>query len=224
MPIEKNGKREKSSGGMSVPLLATEGKGPPNNQRRTPSKPVVPPEVSVPAQVSGTDSEVSGDAAADTSQFPEPKTEKKLTYAERLEEAGISKQHAREVMDAVLFQEKYEETVDWRPGFPVTLCTRAYADTLRLMRVIEVENPNWPMHVEDIIARYNVCASLRRYGEKIITPLEEGTPKQIEEDFEQRLNFVLKLPEVAINKLITEMRKFDLKMAVIFSDGSIKDF
>ena len=212
MAIKKDNKTQE----MSVPLLVGEGKGPPTNTRRVPPKPEaseVPPEM-----------EASEGADSDAEKKEDSK-EKTQTYWERLKAADITETHAREVMDAVLFENDYRETIYLRENFPVVLHTRAYEDTLRLMRVVEAENPTFPMHVNDIIARYNVCASLVQYGNKIITlPAEDATSQEIEENFEARLNFIFGLREIAISKLINLVARFDKKMAVIFSEGAIEDF
>lgn len=203
MSIKKDNKTQE----MSVPLLVGDGKGPPTNTRRVSPKPEaseVPPET---------------EASEDTGS-----KEKTQTYQERLKAADITETHAREVMDAVLFDGEYRETINLRENFPVVLRTRAYGDTLRLMRVMEAENPTFPVHVNDIIGRYNVCASLAQYGETVLIPQEKQTAVAMEKDFETRLQFIASLPEVAVSKLINLVSRFDNKIVIIFSEGSIEDF
>ena len=218
MPVKENNKTVE----MAVPLLAGEGKGPTTNKRRA-HRSVEGPDVRVPTATPLLDAETTERNAEGTDQKEETK-EKEPTYAERLAAANISVTHAREVMDDVLFNQEYTETFNWRDNFQVVLHTREYRDTMRLMRVMEAENPTWQMHINDIIARYNVCASLQQYGDTTFTPLTEKTPKAIEEDFEERLQFIFGLPEIAVNKLIDLVARFDKKVAIIFSEGSIQDF
>jgi hypothetical protein len=218
MPIQDGTKKVE----MTVPLLVGEGAGPPTNTRRAAIKadaPKAPPE-----SEPDTSSEEEEDGE-DTKSKEKNTKDKVLTYQERLKKAGITEVHAREVMDAVLFGNDYRETISLRENFSVVLHTRSYADTLRLMRVIEAEAPTFPMHTNDIIARYNVCASLAQWGNNIFTsPPKSATPKEIEEDFDERLKFIFGLREIAINKLIDMVARFDKKMAIIFSEGSIEDF
>ncbi len=206
MPIKEGNKTME----MAVPLLTGAGKGPPNNPRRV-RRPVETPE--------------AASAPLPKEETKEEETKEKTpTYVERLAAAKISVTHAREVMDAVLFNGTYEETTPLRPNFPVVIQTRAYGDTLRLMRVMEAENPTFPMHINDIIARYNVCASLVQYGETVFSPPKEKTPIALADNFEERLQFLYGLPEIVINKLIDLVARFDKKVAIIFSEGSIQDF
>ena len=205
MPIEKDHKKQE----MSVPLLVGEGKGPPANTRRASPKQEA--------------LETSESETADSKKEEDPK-KKTQTYRERLKAADITETHAREVMDAVLFDGEYRETINLRENFQVVLRTRAYEDTLRLMRVMEAENPTFPVHVNDIIGRYNVCASLVQYGKTVFTPPEKQTEEAKEADFEARLQYIFSLPEIAVSKLIDLVSRFDKKIAIIFSEGSIEDF
>lgn len=153
--------------------------------------------------------------------------DKAKAYQEGLEAAGIKVEEAREILDDVLFKQGYNEVVKVGGKLPVTLRTRVYNDSQRVMHFLESEAPTFPMHVSDLVARYNVAASLGAYGDKVFEfPIEEGkvTVQDVEDAFHVRLRFIMALPTPVIDRLITLTGDFDRKVAAAFADGAPEDF
>jgi hypothetical protein len=143
-------------------------------------------------------------------------------YEEGLAQVGVSKEEARTIMEKVLANRYYEETVKIGK-LSVTISTRKYGDSLRAQRCLEAESPSYPVGINEVIARYNVAASLVRFGD---TKFEIGGKDDTEEEarFNERYEFLISLPSVVIAKLMMIVHNFDLKLAAIFAEGAPEDF
>jgi hypothetical protein len=143
-------------------------------------------------------------------------------YKEGLEGVGLDITGARAIMEGILIKNFYEESYRIGP-LPIKLRTRTYSDTLRAQQHLEVENPTYNMSVNDLVARYNVAASLSQYGDrKFEFPEEAGA--EVEKAFQQRLAFVMARPAIVMAKLMELAYKFDIKMAAVFAEGAPQDF
>lgn len=153
---------------------------------------------------------------------PTTPEELEIQYKEGLKSVGLDITGARAIMEGILIKNFYEESYRIGP-LPVKLRTRTYNDTLRAQQHLEVENPTYNMSVNDLVARYNVAASLAQYGDKKFEfPEEAGT--EVEKAFQQRLAFVMARPAIVMAKLMELAYKFDLKMAAVFAEGAPQDF
>lgn len=163
------------------------------------------------------------------SESATPEKEKPLSpaeleeqYKEGLKGVGLDIAGARSIMENILIKDFYEESYRIGP-LPVKLRTRTYSDTLRAQQHLEVENPTYNMSVQDLVARYNVAASLSQYGDnKFDFPTGPGA--DVEKAFRARLEFVMARPAIVMAKLMELVYKFDIKMAAVFSEGAPQDF
>lgn len=147
------------------------------------------------------------------------------SYEEGLKEAGISLKEARVIIDSILFQQFYSETIQLSKQFEVVFRTRLYEDNIRAMKYLEVENPSYPQSINDLLARYNLAASLLQYGETSFEfPSKDTTKEQEEKLFDIRLQFVKRLPIPVIMRLLAELNKFDYKVSAALADGAPEDF
>lgn len=152
--------------------------------------------------------------------------EKAKEYKERLKELGITDVVARGILEKVLVQGYYEEVVRIGP-LPVGVRTRNYKDVKRALDFLEVEKPTYPMGINDIIAKYNMAASLSKYGDttfKFPSRKAGNTNEEIEEAFDERYSFVMELPTVAVDRLMQIIHDFDEKVAAVFAEGAPEDF
>ena len=92
--------------------------------------------------------------------------EKATKYLEGLDVVGLTQEEARDIMDQVLFGGGYEKEYKISAKMFVVFRSRTGVDTQRMLRLVEAEAPRMPMHVDDIIGRVNIAASLRRYGKQ----------------------------------------------------------
>jgi hypothetical protein len=201
-------KNNEKNTGMNVPLMSGVGKGPAGNVPRAPASKKV--ETSAENQ--------------EKNKSPEEEVDKAEQYRKRLKDAGITPAKAREILDEVLHNGAYVRQIKLAANFVVELATRVYGDTVRVSRVIESEAPAFGMHVNDIIARYNLAASLHRYGNTTFTARDPKDSEKDEAAFQERLSFVMGLPEPVIRRLLDELNRFDDEMSFILSEGAIEDF
>lgn len=153
---------------------------------------------------------------------PTTPEELETQYKEGLDAVSLDITGARAIMEGILIKNFYEESYRVGP-LPVKLRTRTYSDTLRAQQHLEVENPTYNMSVNDLVARYNVAASLSQYGDrKFEFPEEAGA--EVEKAFQQRLAFVMARPAIVMAKLMELVYKFDIKMAAVFAEGAPQDF
>lgn len=152
--------------------------------------------------------------------------EKAKMYIKGLELVGLTQDEARAIMDKILFEGHYSEEYTLGGKLPVVLRTRVYSDVERSMRYAEVEAPRIPSHLNDILARYNLAASLERYGDKHFEFPEgaDATPEKIEEAFEKRYNFVMSLNTPIAGRLHNFIVEFDQKMNAVLADGAPENF
>lgn len=152
--------------------------------------------------------------------------EKAQKYRDDLEKAGIPLERARSILDAVIFKNVYVQDLTILGRLKVGIRTRVYDDLQRIMHALESEAPAFPVHTDDLIARYNVAASLAYYQD---TQFEFPDPATASVDdqtkaFQKRMKFLLALPTPVTMKLIEAVNKFDQDMSVVFAEGAPEDF
>ncbi len=169
---------------------------------------------------------IGSDKSALEETKPLTPEDKAKQYRKGLEELEIPIEKAREVLDEVIFNRAYTADIVIGGKLRVGLRTRVYNDTQRVLLSLEAEVPTFPVHTDDLIARYNVAASLAYYSDDKFDFPDVRTAKttEIEEAFHKRMRYLTSLPEVIINRLIAATGKFDQEMAAIFADGAPEDF
>jgi hypothetical protein len=160
------------------------------------------------------------------SKRPLTAAEKAKRYREGLEEAGIPLEKARAILDAVIFKNCYIEDVVLLGRLKVGIRTRVYEDLQRIMHALETEAPAFPVHTDDLVARYNVAASLAYYQDHRFEFPDPGTAslQEITSAFEKRMQFLMSLSTPVVSSLIEAVNKFDRVMATVFAEGAPEDF
>ena len=197
-----------------APLIGEHFSGPKDNGPRTPlqRKEDLTPEEKIEEAV--------------TPDKPETAADKAQTYREGLDAAGISTTKAREILDAVVFNDCYTEDVVIQGRLKVGIRTRIYDDLQRIMQALESEAPAFAVHTDDLVARYNVAASLAYYKDiRFDHPDPEiATFDEVTEAFHRRMKFLLARPTPIIDRLIAAVNKFDRVMMAVFAEGAPEDF
>jgi len=197
-------------------------------QPRQKTEPAAPAEtngtapVDLKKQLEELEKELHEEAGKEKEVKPLTAEEKEALYTKGLEEAGLTLPEARAIMEKILVNDFYEESFTIGP-LPVKLRTRTYSDTLRAQQHLEVENPTYNMSVQDLVARYNVAASLSKYGDNIFE-FPTDSEQKTEAAFQQRLAFVMGRPAIVMAKLMELVYRFDLKMGAVFAEGAPQDF
>jgi len=152
--------------------------------------------------------------------------EKAQIYREGLEKAGIPLEKARAILDAVIFQNCYTEDLVILGRLKVGIRTRVYEDLQRIMQALESEAPAFSVHTDDLVARYNVAASLAYYQDTRFVFPDPSTAsfQELTDAFDKRMKFLMSLSTPVISSLINAVNKFDQVMAAVFSEGAPEDF
>ena len=146
-------------------------------------------------------------------------------YKERLADAGISLEYARNVLSHLIDSGgQYAEDVRLSPRTTVRFRTRQFADTMRTYAAIERETPRYADTTDSIQLRYMLAASLEAYGEKTFRFPRTTDTSELDDAFGERLAFVQGLSDFAVRVLAREFSKFDQKIALILSDGAVEAF
>lgn len=144
-----------------------------------------------------------------------------LTPAERyraqLKAMNISQADAETIYDGVLTKGYYEEYIRLRGDHRAVFRTRMYDDHLRLQTVLEMKKPHLAISQDELITRYNLAASLYEW---------EGKPLKHEsdEDFDEIMKLVKRMPGPLFTVLSRELSKFDTKIMAVFDEGADENF
>lgn len=162
-------------------------------------------------------------------QSEETKPDKIKTYLDNLAQLNITQEHAKLIIDDVLFKGYYSEDCKVLNRIPVTFKTRSYADMIRTHRLLEAEAARIAMHVNDQLLRYNLAASLVRYGDTVFPVLPAAVDGRADTDvqnveYQKKLDFIQQLPLQAAIALIQLLHTFDQKTFAVFEEGAPEDF
>jgi len=188
------------------------------NEPRLPRK---EPEVETKGELEQLQEEMSATSEPEEKKALSP-AELETQYKTGLEEVDLDITGARSIMENILIKDYYEESHRLGP-LPVKLRTRTYTDTLRAQQHLEVENPTYNMSVQDLVARYNVAASLSLYGDNKFE-FPTGTGAEVEKAFQQRLTFIMSRPAIVMAKLMELVYRFDINLAAVYAEGAPQDF
>lgn len=188
------------------------------------------------------DSAPEGDVAPST-QIPESEAEQEATeraslyeamskglspiedYRAFLKEQGISEDEAQDIVDNLFTQGYHEEVVPITKRVSAVLRTREHGDTLRLQMALEMNRPIYSHSMEEVMARYNLAASLARFNDKVFSHPERGATKEdIEKMFDERLQFVERMADPAFYRLSAALARFDRKVASCLREGVAENF
>lgn len=137
-----------------------------------------------------------------------------LTYEQKIKNHGLSMDEALDIVNAILDNGYYEKAYRVTPRWEVVFRTRTTADQDRVLRRIEDANPQFPATVTQILAKYNLAASMIRF---------KGIDFS-KKDFDERLKFVMNLPEVMLRVLSGKLARFDQLMLDVLDEGAIQNF
>lgn len=146
----------------------------------------------------------------------DPQHELQEKYQEQLANMELSEAEARAIMNKLCMGERYTESFMLGGSIPVTFQTRSYNDTVDLNNVLEAKNPRFQITNDDIVARYNLAASLAKYGDHTFPTTDDGKDKALE--------FLMNLPNQVVMMLSYKLSLFDQKVMAAFSEGSVENF
>lgn len=137
-----------------------------------------------------------------------------LTYEEKIKKHGITLKKAEEIIDSMVVDGYYEETYPVTKKYTITFRTRVLEDQNRILEKIEALRPNYPSTLNNLVAQYNLAASMISFKGIDFSKME----------FEDRLDWVRRCPESVVRALVLKLNKFDAMIMDVMSDGSIENF
>jgi len=151
--------------------------------------------------------------------------EKAHSYEDILADNDIDKSQAQDIVDAMLSNGYYEDSVPVTKKTTVTLRTRSYEDYKRYLRGLELINPRFVEEQQEIMGRYFLASSIVGFkGEQFVHVAPTATPKEIEDAFDVRMEWVAKQPERIVNLLISKLSAFDRTVQIVMSEGVVENF
>ena len=146
-------------------------------------------------------------------------------YRKFLEEQKISEEKAGEIVDNLFTKGYHVEKYPLTKRLSAELRTREHEDTLRLQTFLEAARPIYMHVMQEITARYNLAASLQRYGDRTFEfPKADDDKDRIEKLFDERLRFVERIADPAFYKLSALLAKFDRMTNAVMREGVAENF
>jgi hypothetical protein len=146
-------------------------------------------------------------------------------YRSFLKQRKISVEHAAEIVDNMLIQGFHEESYPLTSKFSVTFRTREKRDSIRLQTAIQVQQPSFQIIYDDIVARYNLAASLASFGDTAFSfPAAGADTAETGAAFEERMKYVEGLADPVFDKLRTKLAKFDQLLIDVMREGVAENF
>jgi hypothetical protein len=148
------------------------------------------------------------------------------SFEEKLKEAGLTRDKAAEIIDAVLLKGHYAEDIKITARVKTRLRTRNARDTKRAQEILEAQRFTIDTHYSEIWGRLLLAASLESFGDdKFVHPNpRKDAYEVIEKAFQERIAYVDALPDPALRILMQRLFKFDQRVSVALEEGSIENF
>lgn len=167
------------------------------------------------------DAQLEGEAQRD-----EAALKPMASFEEKLREAGLTREKAAEIVDAVLVKGFYAEDIKVTSTIKTRLRTRNARDTRRAQEMLEAQRFTIDAHYSEAWGRLLLAASLEAFASD---RFEHPNPRKdktelIEKAFQDRAAYVDALPDPALRILLQKLYKFDQKVAVALEEGSIENF
>ena len=154
-----------------------------------------------------------------------PTEDRPLTYKERLDSIKVSMDDAMSIIDSVIKNDVYKETVKLSKDTDAVVSTRDVRFNDKLNKVIDELKSDKVAVFSQVSSKYQLAGSLVSYaGQQLpaFTPMMEDV--QWEEVMNARLKFVEQIPSPVFLALVGKLAKFDLKMTAVFSEGYEENF
>lgn len=147
-------------------------------------------------------------------------------YAKALQEEGIDKTKAAEIVDAVLLKGSWSEDIKITSRVSIRLRTRSARDTKRIHEILEAQRFTIDAHYHEAWLRYQLAASLEKLGPDAFTHPDprKTTPDAVEKAFQDRVTYVEAMPDPLLRIAFAKLLKFDRKIAVVLEEGAIENF
>ena len=137
-----------------------------------------------------------------------------MTYEQKVKEHGLTLPEAMDIVNAMFDNNYYEREYKLTSRYSVLFRTRVTSDQDRILRQIEEQNLQYPVSIAQLLAKYNLAASIQKYKQLDFS----------DKAFDVRLKFVLSLPETILRLLAQKLAEFDQLVMDVLDDGAIENF
>jgi len=145
-------------------------------------------------------------------------------YKEILKEAKIDLNEAMGIVDDILSNGYYEETLIITKSVSVTFRTRTQSDFLRYYRALEMYSTRYQDELQEIARRYCLAGSLVRFGKQEFKHTDKPRSDEAAKLFDVRLEWIEDQSDRIINLLELKLHQFDSKVMTVMSEGVVENF
>lgn len=138
-----------------------------------------------------------------------------LTYEDSLAKVDVTLPEAEAIIDAMMVQGEFRKTYKLTSKYSVTFKSRKMEDQNRALNVIESKNPKYPSTVGNIVAEYNLAASIVRFRDIDFAD---------DMSMMDRVKWVRNLPDTIASLLALKLSAFDRMLLTVLDEGSIENF
>lgn len=148
-----------------------------------------------------------------------------LAYEQRIKEFGLDINQALVIIDALTVDGFYQEEFALSKTTKAVFCSRSTRFNSFLADRIDIADPKKVGKLNQMMAEYQVAASLASYGPHVMPEIKDSMPvKEWEEALNRRLEFVRLLASPVFLLLTNKLAKFDAKLMTVLSEGYEKNF
>ncbi len=148
------------------------------------------------------------------------------TYEDLLRDAGITREEAARVVDAIMERGSWAEDVKITKTVSARLRTRNSRDRTRAMDRVETARPAYDAHYYDLMNKLLLAASLESFGAmKFDHPSRIAKTEEIEAAFETRFRYLdAVIADPAYQLLLRAFLRFEEKIRVVTQEGVVENF
>jgi len=149
----------------------------------------------------------------------------KMSYEDRVKAFDMTLDDAMYVVDSLVTNGEYRETVKLSKKLEVVIGTRDTRYNSYLSKIIDLEGPKRTGRLNQLMTEYQLAGSLVSFGKTTLPELKTSqSDKEWEEVVEVRVGFIRQLQGPIFLTLCNKLAKFDSKMMIVFSDGYDENF
>lgn len=184
-----------------------------------PTKPTTPPPTKIP--VSPDEAALGAEAAAVEAELVPMRT-----YEDLLKDAGITREEAARIVDAIMERGYWAESVKITKTITARFRTRSSRDRTRAMDRVETARPAFDAHYYDLMNKLLLAASLESFGSmKFNHPLYDAKLEEVETAFDTRFRYLdAVIADPAYQLLLRAFLRFEEKIRVVTQEGVIENF
>ncbi len=188
---------------------------------RTVSKAATPPAAAPKIPVSPDEVALGAEAAAVEAELVPMRT-----YEDQLRDAGVTREEAARIVDAVMERGFWAEDVKITKSVTARLRTRGSRDRTRAMDRVETARPAYDAHYYDLLNKLLLAASLESFGAmKFSHPTRDAKPEDVEAAFDTRFKYLdAVIADPAYQLLLRAFLKFEDKIRVVTQEGVVENF